>query len=190
MSLSLLARRAAVTVSRRFVMAQPVRVAFSTNARKVNETLAGKLDPDNTHMHDQFEILEKMLDEGLVDRQKVRALRAMMPMAVDAPDGDSDGHMAEEMKEIQAIFDDVAAHKDEINARLAKLHALMEENQKTFAVEAPDGEVDGHIMEEMEEINHIIDDAAKLEDKEQIEYQHKMEDAVAKERVRDPEHDW
>ena len=192
MSLSLFARRAAVNACRRVAVSQPMRAALSTNARKVNETLAYKMDSNDTHMHDQFEILEKMLDEGLVDRKKVSELKAMWPKvtAVDAPDGASDAELAAEMKEIQAIFDDVAAHKDEINARLAKLHAIMKENQKIFAVESPDGEVDGHIAEEMEEIKHIIDDAAKLEDKDQIDYQHKMEGAVRKERARDPEHDW
>ena len=189
MSLALFARRAAATISRRVAVAQPLRFALSTNAQKVNETLAGKLDPNDTHMRDEFDVLEKMLQEGWVDRKKVQELRDMVT-AVDAPDGETDGHLAEEMKEVQAIFDDVAAHKEEINARLAKLNAAIKENLKTYAVEAPDGEVDGHILEEMEEINHIIDDAAKLEDKDQIEYQHKMEEGVRKDRARDPEHDW
>lgn len=63
-------------------------------------------------------------------------------------------------------------------------------SSKFIAVDAPDGETDGHIEEEMEEVKHIIDDASKYEDKEAIEHLHKLQDAVHKERARDPEHDW
>lgn len=60
--------------------------------------------------------------------------------------------------------------------------------RKTYAVDAPDGYDDGETKAGMEEANHIIDDVAKNKDK--INKQHVMEDAVKKERARDAEHDW
>jgi len=152
---------------------------------------------NDTHMHDEFQVLEDMLEKNWhdVSEEEMKHLRDLAtmkhaPMAVDGPDGDSDGHMAEELAEVKAIIDDVAAHKEEIKARLQKVAARVAENKKTFAVDSPDGETDGHIQEEMEEIKHIIEDAAAHEDKQKVLYQHKMEAAVRKDRAKDPEHDW
>lgn len=185
-SLSIFARRLSVAAAPRLrLLGAPARLAFSTKLADANDT----------HMHDQFEILETMLEKNLhmVDEDKIAELRALIksaPIAVDAPDGETDGHLRDELMEIQAIFDDVAAHKEEINARLEKLQAAMADAEKTYAVDSPDGEVDGHLQEEMEEIEHIIKDAAAHEDGAKIERQHKMEAAVRKEQARDPEHDW
>jgi hypothetical protein len=44
--------------------------------------------------------------------------------------------------------------------------------------------------EDIKQVEEIIDYAASHEDKDKINYEHKMEDAVRKERARDPEHDW
>ena len=44
--------------------------------------------------------------------------------------------------------------------------------------------------EELLEVDHIIDDAAKLEDKDMINLEHKTEDKIKKEHARDPERDW
>ena len=199
-ALSILTRRLPVVAARSLTRSltrttTPIlRVALSTNAQKINETLANKPGSglNDTHMHDQFEMLEKMMEHDIhVDSvQELKAAMRRRPMAVDAPDGESDGHLAEEMQEIQSILDDVAAHKEEIKARLQKVAAAVKEAQRIYAVDSPDGETDGHIAEELEEIKHIIDDAAVHEDKKKIEYSHKMEDAVRKERARDPEHDW
>ena len=188
-SISIFARRLSVAAAPRLrLLAAPARIAFSTQSQKIT-------DPNDTHMHDEFRILETMLEENLhmVDEDKVAELRALMksaPIAVDAPDGETDGHLREEMLEIQAIFEDVAPHKEQINARLSKLQALIAEAEKTYAVDAPDGEVDGHLQEEMEEINHIIVDAAAHEDSAKIDRKHKNEKAVRKEQARDAEHDW
>ena len=40
------------------------------------------------------------------------------------------------------------------------------------------------------EIDRIIDYASKFEDAEAVERRHEFDDAVQKERARDPEHDW
>ena len=52
-----------------------------------------------------------------------------------------------------------------------------------FAVDSPDGQVDGHLLEEMQTIGSFIDDAAVLEDKAKILYQQKLEELVKKERM-------
>lgn len=43
-----------------------------------------------------------------------------------------------------------------------------------------------HLKEKMQEIDHIIDDAAKMEDKDAINYQHKMKEEVRREHARIP----
>ena len=42
----------------------------------------------------------------------------------------------------------------------------------------------------MEEINHLIDDISKTENKEKIELKHKTEQAVRLDQARDAEHSW
>jgi hypothetical protein len=93
------------------------------------------------------------------------------------------------MLEIAHIIDDAAEHEDK--AAVEKRHAMeVELRKKVFAVDAPDGETDAAFKEEMIEIDHIIDDAAKVENKDAVEKKHKVEDTVRKDRTRDPEHDW
>jgi hypothetical protein len=79
---------------------------------------------------------------------------------------------------------------DELEKELADVKKLVEENKRVFAVDAPDGESDYHIKEELEEVQHIIEDAAKVENKEEIEKQHEMQKKVKEFHARDPEHDW
>ena len=52
--------------------------------------------------------------------------------------------------------------------------------QRIFAVEAPDGESDANLWEELDEVKHIIDDAAALENKEASENKHRREEDVQK----------
>lgn len=46
------------------------------------------------------------------------------------------------------------------------------------------------MQEELEEVAHLIDDAAALEDKAEIDAEHAKVDAVRTEAERHPEHDW
>lgn len=186
-SLSLFARRTALSLaSRRFPVAPVLRVAMSTRPKDYFNATS-----DDTNAHDQFQMLESLLEDNFKKADASRAaLRRLIPMAVDGPDGEPDAEVMDDLRAIQFILEDVAVRKEEIMARLAKIHAQMEEAKKTFAVDSPDGEVDGHTLEEITEINHIIDDAAAHEDTKKIKHQHKMDDAVRKDRARDPEHDW
>lgn len=92
--------------------------------------------------------------------------------------------------DIDSLFETAASQKEELSEQIASLRKMMEQAKDTFAVDAPDGIADARTKEEMEEINHIIQDAAEHEDKEKIDRQHKMDHAVQKDRARDPEHDW
>lgn len=215
----LMARRMALVASRRVVRTPTpslvCKIALSTGT----QTKAG----DYSNLQEQMETVEHLFEAnqdllGAEHKKKILELKSLFAQAkhnyaVDAPDGEPDGHLVEEINDAQATLEEATAakhveeledhlvnlqamfqsgaaeRKEELQERLDQLKVLMEKT-KVFAVDSPDGEVDGHIQEEMEEINHMIDGAAAREDKEKIEYQHKMEDAVRKDRARDPEHDW
>jgi hypothetical protein len=113
-------------------------------------------------------------------------------LAVDAPDGETDWHVKQEKLEINHIIDETANFEDP--AVMEKKHK-MEENvartvAKTFAVDAPDGESDGHGQEELYEIKHIIDDASKVEDAAEINLRHQADQKIRQMHSRDAEHDW
>jgi hypothetical protein len=92
--------------------------------------------------------------------------------------------------DIDQLFETAASQKEELSEQIASLKKMMQQAKSTFAVDAPDGIADAGTKEEMEEVNHIIQDAAEHEDKDKIDFQHKMSHAVQKDRARDPEHDW
>jgi hypothetical protein len=92
---------------------------------------------------------------------------------VDAPDGESDWHVHEEMQEINHIIEDAAVleDKDEVMRR----HEMKAEAARIFAVDAPDGDPDGHVQEEVHEVQHIIDNTTVLKGKTPaINRKHKM----------------
>ena len=70
--------------------------------------------------------------------------------------------------EIDCLFDQSQQHRDDIAAELDKMKRLMIDARKIYAVEAPDGTSDGMIQEEMNQVSHIIDEAALHEDKDEI----------------------
>lgn len=113
-------------------------------------------------------------------------------VGVEGPDGEPDWVLQREEQVVQEIIEEQAHLEDAEAVRYE--HKLQEqaiqEAKKTFAVDSPDGEVDGHILEEKAEINHIIDDQVVLEDQDAIQKAHMAEKAVRKEQARDPERDW
>ena len=81
--------------------------------------------------------------------------------AVDAPDGESDWHVKEEMRQVQDIVNDAAVFEDP--------KEVVRRHQAAFqAVDAPDGESDGHAQEELLKVQDIVNDAAVWEDKDKI----------------------
>lgn len=137
---------------------------------------------------DHFFVRTKEQQQAI--EKELANLRQMMEdakrtFAVDAPDGETDWHMKEEMDEITHIIDDQALLEDAeaVEKQHQKEAAEQREAAKIFAVDAPDGDVDDaiHVKEELEEINHIIDDQAVLEDAAAVEKQHRMEAEDARE---------
>lgn len=59
-----------------------------------------------------------------------------------------------------------------------------------FQVDAPDGTSDAQLRAGIKEVDRIINFAAAHEDVKKVKKHHELEDAVRKERARDPEHDW
>jgi outer membrane protein assembly factor BamB len=178
------------------------QAAFS---EKTNQTLAVDA-PDGEadwYLKDQMEEIEHLIDDAArtedtaainVKHDHADAFReeTKHTLAVDAPDGETDWHLQEEKLEINHIIEATANFEDP--AVLKKKH-MMEENMaaaaaKTFAVDAPDGDSDGHLQEELYEIKHIIDEASKVEDAEEIKLRHQAEQKVRQFHSRDAEHDW
>ena len=147
---------------------------------------------ENPHMREFFDSMEASIAKRLhqvKDRKYAEVLQKMFfdvrssyGYAVDSPDGVSDGSVAEELKEINRILDNVVERQEELDAAVDRMTARMRE---AYAVDGPDGEVDGHIQEEVEEVRRIIEDAAKCMNKTDKQ---KMEEALRRQRAGDPEH--
>lgn len=95
-----------------------------------------------------------------------------------------------EAAEIDRLFETAASQKEQLSAQISELKSIMQSAKRTFAVDGPDGTPDARSSEEMEQVNHIIDEAAAHENASKVKQQHKAEKAIHKERARDPEHDW
>ena len=63
-------------------------------------------------------------------------------------------------KDIEDLMDLQATHKREMKEQLEELKNAVEAAKTNYAVDAPDGECDGDLEDEMEEVNHIIEEAA------------------------------
>jgi len=48
-----------------------------------------------------------------------------------------------------------------LQTKMAEINQPLEAMKTNYAVDAPDGESDGHIEEELEEVKHIMDDTGK-----------------------------
>lgn len=123
---------------------------------------------------------------------KQMLLDARQVFAVDAPDGDSDGHVNEELFQVNRIIEEASQHedKDAVIKQHMATERILKEQGKVFAVDAPDGDSDGHVQEEMHEVNRIIEEASQSEDKQAIIMQHKVQEKIQMERAKDAEHDW
>ena len=96
------------------------------------------------------------------------------------------GLTSEQLGVLQEMFGKI----EKLESEVTVLRNKVKELDPTFAVDAPDGDSDGHVLEEMLEVEHIIEDAAIHENKKEIDQRHKLEKDVEKFHARDPEHDW
>jgi hypothetical protein len=88
------------------------------------------------------------------------------------------------------VLNEMFGKLETLETQVRVLHKKVEELHPTFGVDAPDGDPDGHELEEILEVNHIIEEAALHEDKQFVDKVHKLEDATRKFHARDTEHDW
>ena len=97
--------------------------------------------------------------------------------ASDGSRGDWDKPKSkEEMEQLHNLY-----HKiDAMETELAALKEEVRQQQRIFAVEAPDGVSDALLQEELEEVKHIIDDAAVLEKNEEIKKKRQRKEEVKK----------
>jgi hypothetical protein len=133
---------------------------------------------------DHLEYLDDMIDKCLAIETSVDELKDTYAQKRQAyKEASSD--------EVDALFEKSASQKENISSQLANLKAIMKSaQQNAFAVDGPDGTTDAQEREGLQEVSKIIDYAASHEDVQKMNKKHEFQDAVKKERVRDPEHDW
>lgn len=180
-----------------------------TEARKIFAVDGPDGDPDGHYQEELKEVQHMIASTLSQDAAEIYESRKFA--AVDAPDGDPDGRYQEELDGVKQMFEDtpkgLTLEKDVTVERNVEKIFVMDGNghmknevegsiledavaaRKVFAVDAPDGDSDGHWQEELDQVHHtMIDDMH--EDANKIQYQHKMNEGIRMERARDPEHDW
>jgi len=74
--------------------------------------------------------------------------------AIDAPDGEPDGHWEEELEDMKHWLAGQDRPIDDVKAD--ELLRLAVDGPYAFAVDAPDGEVDAHVTEEYRDMKHWL----------------------------------
>jgi 7,8-dihydro-6-hydroxymethylpterin-pyrophosphokinase len=159
--------------------------SFSSSAREQ----VPKEDYYNGHLLvDHLEYIDDMLDHTVKIENTVEGLKSTYAKKYEAYKTASPGATGE----LDALFHQAAAEKEQLTTQLKDLKNIMMRVQSNtyYAVDSPDGMADGELVNDEVEVDRIIDYASKFEDTEIVEQKHKLEDAVKKERARDPEHDW
>jgi len=166
-SLSVIARRAVLTASRR----APPCVTFL----KCLSSKSGKL-PDEEYyeghlLADHLEFLDDMIERTIKIEESMEGLKDTYSKKKDAYNNVGFTTSAE----IDLLFDTAKMQKDELSGQIAELREMMAAAKaKGYAVDAPDGTSDAMRKENLKQVNQIIDYAATHEDKEQILFDHKM----------------
>jgi hypothetical protein len=163
-SLAVLARRAALKPFVGRWMAQAMTTTtvrpstcFFSSQSHVEEHVP-KEDYVNGHLlTDHLEYMEDMIDVTLRMEQSMQELQEIYDEKREALANLS------EMVEIDALFEKSASKKALLSSQIAELKTVLS-NARAFALDAPDGTTDGELQEGVQEVNRIINDAAKLED--------------------------
>ena len=146
---------------------------------------------ENPEMREFFDSMEDKIEEILnptltPQEQKSLMAQARRTFAVDSPDGSSDGSMAIEIQEIHKILDRAVNRQRELHVRIDTLTDRVRARKAAaaaYAVDSPDGEDDGHVQEELQEVDRIIQDSVLK--KESMSDKDKE---MLKQRASDPEH--
>ena len=90
------------------------------------------------------------------------------------------------------VLDEMFGKMDKMQAELQTLRAQVQEMAPPpfYGVDAPDGESDAELADDICVAQDYIENAATHEDAAKINQQHKLQEDVKKFHARDPEHDW
>jgi hypothetical protein len=192
-TLALFARRSSTVIARRAfsttVVARPslfVR-SMSHHHQQRHQFSTERVPPedyvDGHLLTDHLEYLEDCLEVTLKMEQSMSDLMDTYDEKRSALE-----NLAETV-ELDALFERSASQKALMSAQIAELKTVLA-NARAFAIEGPDGVSDAEIRSNAQEAQRIIDDAARVEDVDQVRTKHAFDRAVQKERARDTEHDW
>ncbi len=148
-----------------------------SSQQKVEEEVPPEDYYDGHLMADHLEYLDDMIEKTVELKESMEELKQSKLSAIEKA---SSGVKWIETAEIDRLFEQTSAQKAALGEQLEELKVKMAEARKTYAVDSPDGYSDAWEKEEMEEIKHIIDDAAAHEDKEEVERFHKQQEEAAK----------
>jgi hypothetical protein len=186
--ISVLARRARAATSRPSVP-RAIFQAFATQSPRgfATQRIVEDVPPEdyyNGHLiADHLEYLEDMMEVTLKMEESMMELQDIY---------DEKRLALEDMAEtvtLDALFEKSAAQKSLLFGQIAELKTVLS-NAKAFASDGPDGTSDAEVREGINEVNRIIDSAAKNEDGDSVRVRHAFERATKNARARDPEHDW
>jgi hypothetical protein len=135
---------------------------------------------------DHLEYLDDMLDKTLDIESTMKDLKYTYAQKREAFQNVG----SESSEEMEALFEKAASQKEQMSSQIASLKTILTNAKNGYAVDAPDGTSDAQVKEGLKQVNQIIDHAAAHEDADKVDKHHKLEEAVRKERARDPEHDW
>ena len=109
-------------------------------------------DEDYYHGHlmaDHLEYLEDMIDKSVQLQETVRIVKDSHTAALDT-------NKKLKAQDVDRLISIARARNQEIAMQLDRLQVVMNDSKKTFAVDAPDGEPDWHVIEELEKVNDIL----------------------------------
>jgi hypothetical protein len=179
-------KRALSSLSRTSVLALGSQSGRTTQRFLTPEKVPEEDYYDGHLLTEHLEYLDDMLDKTLkieTSMEELKQTYAQKRKAYETQDSGSN-------EEIYGLFEKSASQKKQLSHQIADLKAVLMQAQGTFAVDAPDGTSDAQLRDGLKEVNQIIDYAAEHEDVNKINKLHGLQDAVKKERARDPEHDW
>ena len=166
-------------------------IGFRTRRGMATEPVPEEDYYDGHLMADHLEYIDDMIEKTVQIESFMTELKDTYAQKRKAVVLDDSSTLSKE--ELDALFAKAAIQKEQISSQLESMKGILlaqKSKAGAYAVDAPDGTSDGQFLDGIEEANEIIDYAAKHEDTAKIRKQHEWEDAVQKERARDPEHDW
>ena len=174
----------AVTVtSNSTVVQQPRSNNYLSFSTQQTERVPPEDYVDGHLLTDHLEFLDDMLDKTLMMEESMAELQDIY--------NEKRAALADlsEAVELDVLFEKSASKKALMSSQIAELKAVLN-NARAYASDAPDGTSDAELRTNAKVVQEIIDDAAQIEDVDEVRMKHAMDRAVKKEQARDTEHDW